>query len=136
MPAPQLIQPESSLAPLDVEYFPAGHSWQATEPASEYEPAGHDDPHAASDVAPDVAENFPAAHGRQTDALIAPRLEEYVPAGQGVQSADDIEGAYVPARQGTHMVPKGCDEVCINIGDSGAINQNPLNSYKQTKIFL
>jgi len=62
-----------------------------------------------------MAENLPAAHGLQTDDAGATKVDEYVPAGQGVQIADD-NPAYVPATQGMHVVLDECEEVPASQG--------------------
>ena len=74
-------------------------------------PAGHDESHAAADVPPEVAENFPAAHGRHTEDMEAPILGEYVPAGHGVHVGDADDVAYFPAAHGAHIAPLACEVV-------------------------
>jgi len=93
-PASQSTQTDTLLFTTLVEYFsPAGHR-HAADSAVEKEPVGHDSPHAAAEVAPTAAENLPAEHGEQTENVNAAILDEYVPAGQSVQAADDDDGAY------------------------------------------
>ena len=57
------------------------------------------------------AENFPAAHGRHTEDVEAPKLDEYVPAAHGEHVGDAADVAYFPAVHGAHMAPLACDVV-------------------------
>lgn len=87
------------------EYVPAGQSSQVGEPDEENLPGVQDvhsedlaledlpelhGMHVANDVAPSVAEYFPAGQDVQLAAAVAPRRAEKLPAGQNVQEADDV----------------------------------------------
>jgi hypothetical protein len=107
-PAGQFTHTTEELAPTAIEDVPEGQLVHTTEELApetpEYVPAMQL-VHAAEELAPAVIEYAPAGHATQAVELLAPATDEYAPAGQDVHTAEELAPEtpeYVPTAQLVH----------------------------------
>jgi len=79
-----------------------GNEKQLVAPTEEDLPLGQ----SGHELDPDEAWYVPAAHWVQSLALLAPEIEQYVPASHEVHATEPVDSVYCPSAHSVHVEPE------------------------------